>query len=161
VAQHEADREDLLRAATALVERVELRLAGETPAFVGFRTDGCASFYLAAEPAYHFNTAGELRRAYVDGQLYKAERGALSRLSRQRDADAVQLIRHDLTPEQTQTFLAQVAADLQGLSAALRDEHFRIVGQVPKNADVVGRVMRWLAEHTTKPIGVANSPHAR
>ena len=45
MARQESNREDLLREATALVERVELHVpAFEEPIVVGFRRDGCASF---------------------------------------------------------------------------------------------------------------------
>ena len=74
MARRESDREDLLREATALVERAELTIEGfDEPIVVGFRRDGSASFFFGADPVYQFNTAFELRRAFVVGLLYKAE----------------------------------------------------------------------------------------
>ena len=98
MARSEHDREDLLAEATALVERVEFT----TPAFAepiifGVRRDGCLSVYLSADEAYHFNTRHELRRAYLDGRLLKAERQRLVALTRNRTATEVQLVRHQLT----------------------------------------------------------------
>src|SRR6184192_244955 len=99
MARVERDREDLLAEATALVERVELEVAGWPGHVVlGFRASGCGSVYFGADEAYQFNTTGELRRAYRDGALYKAERRRLVRLARQRTAEEVQLIRHELNP---------------------------------------------------------------
>ncbi len=81
MARDEQDREDLLREATALVERVELaptdNEAGEH-IVIGFRAGGAASVYFGGDTAYHFNSDGELRRAYADGLLYKADIGRLT-----------------------------------------------------------------------------------
>src|SRR5262245_38318908 len=72
MARQESDREDLLREATALVERAELKVAGEPePVTVGFRRDGSLSVFFGSVAVYQFNTAGELRRAFADGLLYK------------------------------------------------------------------------------------------
>src|SRR5690606_4241518 len=97
MARQEQDREDLLKEATALVERVELAIDGMPEhVVVGFRADGCASFYFGPEPVWHFNTSQELRRAYVGGLLYKAEQGRLVSLQRNRTSGQVQLLRHEL-----------------------------------------------------------------
>lgn len=76
MARQEHDREDLLAEAVALVERIELRV-GDWPQSVtaGFRRDGSASFYLTADEVYQFNTARQLRRAFLAGRLIKARHG--------------------------------------------------------------------------------------
>ena len=72
------NREDLLREATALVERIELvphrdrQFDASEPIVVGFRADGALSIFFGDDPVYQFNAAGELRRAYCDGLLFKA-----------------------------------------------------------------------------------------
>ena len=97
MARQENPREDLLAEATALVERAELRIAGfAEPIVVGFRRNGAASIYFGQDAAYHFNTANELRRAFIGGTLYKADRGRLAALVRRRTAAEVELVRHDL-----------------------------------------------------------------
>src|SRR6186997_1242741 len=102
MARRESEREDLLREATALVERAELTLEGsEEPIVVGFRRDGSASFFFGVDPVYQFNAACELRRAFVGGLLYKAERGRLVSLSRQRTMESVALFRAELTAQAT------------------------------------------------------------
>src|SRR3954447_20411722 len=98
MSRHESDREDLLREATALVERIELTVGGfDLPVVCGFRRDGAASFYFGADPVYQFNAVGQLRRAFVAGRLIKAERGRLVALSRERTENEVALVRHELS----------------------------------------------------------------
>ena len=158
MAREEHDREDLLAEAKALVERVELRMAHfPAPVVVGFRREGAASFYFGAEPAYHFNSAGLLRRAFVSGLLYKAEHARLVSLERRRAAGEVQLFRHELTDEETQSFLAVLAAQLLALRDALAQDRFERLRQEPEEADLIGRARDWLAAHSEQ-VAVANSP---
>jgi hypothetical protein len=160
MARVERDREDLLAEATALVERVELELPGMSQhVIVGFRSTGCGSVYLGPDEAYQFNTAGQLRRAYHGGHLYKSEGGRLVQLARRRSEGQAQLIRHDLDAAETATFLGRMTEALDSLAAALRDRSHRIVGQVPEGADVVGRAVAWLS--TLPPGAIARTPHAR
>lgn len=148
MAREEHDREDLLAEATALVERIELRVpAFSAPVVAGFRREGAASFYFGAELAYHFNTAGLLRRAFASGLLYKAERGRLVSLDRRRTAGQVQLVRHDLTDEEAERFLASLADRLTALCDALASGRFERLRQAPAGSDVVGRIGDWLAAH--------------
>ena len=90
MARDQSSREDLLREATALVERIELRIAGpmsvkhdrDDHVVVGFRANGSASFFFGEDPVYQFNSAGQLRRAYCGGLLIKAAHGRLVSLQR-------------------------------------------------------------------------------
>jgi hypothetical protein len=160
MARQEQDREDLLRDATALVERVELRVAGyEVPVVVGFRRDGCASIYIGQDPAYHFNTAGELRRAFVDGRLYKAERGRLASLVRQRTDSEVQLLRSDLTDIEAANFCKAMRAHCAKLGQPIAIGEFTLVGQVPDDIDVAARASKWLAD-MPEEVAIAPSPRA-
>lgn len=158
MAREEHDREDLLAEAKALVERVELRVAHfPAPVVVGFRREGAASFYFGADPAYHFNSAGLLRRAFASGLLYKAERGRLVSLDRRRAAGEVQLVRHQLTDEETRSFMATLAAQLLALRNALAQDRCERLRQEPEEADLIGRVRDWLAAHSEQ-VAVASSP---
>jgi hypothetical protein len=164
MALQENDREDLLAEATALVERVELTVVGfERPLVAGFRKDGSASIYFGAEPAYHFNSLGELRRGYVAGLLYKTERmnetkrGRLVSLKRHRVAGEVQLLRHDLSADETNRFLDSLTTRLTIVRKALEQRRYRIVGQVPADANVVERLRDWLVRLPI-PIVIASSP---
>ena len=67
MARSEHDAEDLIRDATALTERAEFRLPDAAhPVIVGFRPDGCASFFFGLDEVFHFNSQANLRRANVD-----------------------------------------------------------------------------------------------
>lgn len=173
MARDESDREDLLREATGLVERIELLpraamphaigIAGAADSLaaregptgnivVGFRAGGAASVYFGADPVYHFNTAGELRRAYCDGLLFKAERGQLVAMRRVRLPLEVQLQRHALSPNELTAFIDLMQQRLRKLAADLGAGNVQIVGQVPLTADILGRVQAWLAEHAAARI---------
>lgn len=121
MARTESDREDLIREATALTERAEFRRGGGGPLITaGFRRDGSLAIYFDQDPVYQFDTGGRLRRAFVDGFLYRSQHSGLARLQRERTPDATHLLRHDLTPEECGDFrralrarLRQLATDLQ------------------------------------------------
>jgi len=145
MSRHVSDREELLREATALVERAELAVVGfEHPVIVGFRRDGSGSFFFGADPVYQFNTAGELRRAYIGGLLYKAERGRLVALRRERSAAEVALVRSNLSDEESANLMAAMRKRLDSLQVALAGGSFTTTGQVPTGADVPARIIRWL-----------------
>jgi hypothetical protein len=159
MAQQEQDREDLLREATALVERVELRVEGfAEPVIVGFRRGGEASVYFGPEPVYQFNARNELRRAFISAQLVKAERGCLVELERRRSATQVQLVRHEWDAERTAALLAKLRDDLSQLAAQLDARFYQLVGEVPVGGDVVSRVRQWLAVLPPQ-IAVAPAPN--
>jgi hypothetical protein len=157
LAREEQDREDLLAEAVALVERAEIEFpscGGRVVA--GFRRDGCGSVYFDSDPVYHFNTRHELRRAFAQGRLLKAERGSLVALERVRTAHEVQLVRHELSDAETAEFLRELARRWRSLEASLRTCDYRLVGQVPQSADVIGRCLAWLAQVGT-PARIAAS----
>lgn len=156
MAREEEDREDLLREATALVERIELRLPDETETIVaGFRRNGAASLFFGADPVYQFNAMGELRRAYVGGKLYKAERGTLVQLTRVRTADETQLVHRDLAAAETQVLLTSMSTRLRKLGEALSAAI--VIGQVPPDGDVLTRVRTELVRFDAAP-RIADSP---
>jgi hypothetical protein len=160
MARQETDKEDLLREATALVERVELSRVGELQTAnitVGFRPNGAASIFFGVDPVYHFNAAGELRRAFCDGLLFKATHGRLVSLRRIRQQGEVQLLRHELTEAEQGGFLARMRDLLSGLASALGHGEFEIRGQVPSDAEVVARLKAWLTQHDGTKI--AAMPH--
>lgn len=161
MARQEHDREDLLREAVALVERAELRLTtSDDSVVVGFRRDGSASVYFGGEPVYQFTSRGELRRAYDHGLLYKAERGRLVSLRRERSPNEVQLLRHDLTEEETFRFLKVLTQRIAALRDHLCNGDFEFVGQAPADRDVVGKIGQWLAGLQLPP-QLASTPRAQ
>jgi hypothetical protein len=159
MAREESDREDLLREATALVERVELRTADEPESITaGFRRDGALSLFFGADPVFQFNTAGELRRAFRGGKLVKAERGKLVELTRLRTADETQLWRTELDAAATAALAGAMCERIGRLAEALAGGRLEIVGQVPAGADVIGRLRAELLKHTTRDVRIALSP---
>lgn len=146
MARQEQDREDILREATALVERAEIAAGGFAETVViGFRQSGAASVFFGADPVYQFNTANELRRAYRDGRLIKAESGKLIELERRRAEGQVQMIRWELDDEQSAEFLSTARRMLLQLRQSLDSNEFDLIGQVPAEADVIARTVEWLA----------------
>lgn len=159
MARQEHDREDLLAEATALVQRCELRVRGcDELVFVGFRGDGCGSVYFGPDEAYHFNTAGELRRAHRDGLLFKADRGRLVSLRRERTEGQVALLRHDLDDGETAALLESMRLRLGALNAALVAGEFHLERSVGDAAALLDRIHRWLP--TVLSAAVAQRPNA-
>lgn len=157
MAREEADREDLLAEATALVERAELlTLADGIAVTVGFRRNGAISFYFGADPVYQFNVRGELRRAFCAGQPIKAERGRLIAMSRLRYEHETQLVAQELSRSEIRTLLADVEHRLSELAQRVRERRFQLVGQVPADVDVVSRISRWLDDRGE--LAIADSP---
>jgi len=158
MARQESDREDLLREATAFIQRIELSLKDyHENLVVGFRRNGAGSIYFGPEPVFQFNTAGELRRAVRDGKLIKAEQGRLVSLTRVRQAGEVQLQRHEFSDEETADFLQFTQQRLGLLREAINQGDYTLVGQVPEESEVVNRVRQWLDSFSEKTV-VADSP---
>lgn len=158
MAREEEAREDLLREATALVDRIELRAECFGDSIVaGFRRDGAASFFFGQQIVYQFNSAAELRRGFLDGRLYKAECGRLVELRRQRTTESVDLVRHELTDSETSQFMADAHQRLQKLHQTLCAGQFQMIGQVSPQGDVVARLQNWL-DSLGEAIPLAQSP---
>jgi hypothetical protein len=160
MAREEHDREDLLREATALVQRVQLIVPGcDDEVFAGFRREGSASFYFGQRCAFHFNSEGRLRRAFVAGRLLKAEQGRLVALRRNRTASEVELLRHELTDDETTALLKSCGDRLKLLRDALAAGTHQVVGQVPQGVDVVDKVLAWVNDHAAH-VTIADSPRS-
>jgi hypothetical protein len=161
MSRRESDRDDLLREATALVERCELSIPGhDEPIVVGFRRDGSASFYFGADPVYQFNTACELRRAYVGGIAYKAEHGRLIASRRERSETEVVMLRSELSQKETAALLATLQQHFAHLQAALASGSFALLRQVPAGGNPVLRIRDWLTALPPK-IKIARVPKVR
>jgi hypothetical protein len=161
MARHESDREDLLREATALVERIELSIPNfADPIVCGFRKDGSASFYFGADPVYQFNTSSQLRRAFVNGRLLKAEHGRLVALSRTRTEHEVALVRHELAAQDLALLLMQLNGHFEQLKNSFQAGEYSVIGQVPPEANIVERIALWL-EKRPRSVEIAAAPNAR
>jgi hypothetical protein len=152
MARHEADREDLIREATALRRRVELRVPGEAESVVaGFRSDGSLSVYFGADPVYHFDPHGRLRRAFVGDRLYRTQGETLARLTRVRSETVTELRRHDLDPRELDEFVAAMRSRLRRLCDALADNTATVVRQVPAAEPIAAD----LREQIERSLGMA------
>jgi hypothetical protein len=161
MARDQHERENLLRDATAYARRVEFRDAEGREVFVGFRASGGASVYLDQDPVYHFTSAGELRRAYVAGELIKAVRRQLVTMHRERTPAEVQLVSRPLDEVTSKALMVTMEAQLTLLADSLRNESLTVVGSVPNDAEVAAEVLAWLEGLLAKEMVIANSPNAR
>jgi hypothetical protein len=161
MAREEHARENLIAEATALVERVELLLAGlPEPVVAGFRPDGSASLFFTDDPVYQFNSRGHLRRAFVGGRLYKADAGRLVEMTRNRPAGQVQLTSRRLPAEASAEFIAALRARLNDLASQLESGQAQILAEVPPQGGVAVRLGQWLGALRGQ-IEIATTPHAR
>ena len=159
MARHQQDREDLLREATALLPRVELSVDGyQENVIIGFRKNGSGSIYFGPDPVYHFNAQHQLRRAFIGGLLFKAEQGMLASLKRQRIAGQVQMLRHDLDQDETLQFTETAQQHLLRLAAALTENRFQLVGQMPTDTPLIGRIIAW-SSALGRRIEIAEAPN--
>jgi hypothetical protein len=141
MARHETDREDLMAEATALRQRIELKLPGVAEHVVaGFRDNGGCSIYFGADPVFQFDADGALRRAFVGGDLYRTQGKTMARLTRTRAGHEVHLVRHDLVPAELAGFIAAMSGHVDRLYGALSDDSARVVRQVPEEANLRERL---------------------
>jgi hypothetical protein len=161
MARRERDREDLLAEATALAERMELRVDEEAePMVLGVRRDGCLSIYFSADCAVHFNTRQEVRRMYLDGALIKAECGKLVSMRRERSERAVELLSHELSAAEQQRILAEMRQRITATSSSLERSTCQVVRQIPADFPALERAKVWLARLPSE-LTVAALPNAR
>lgn len=107
MARQESDREDLIREATALKNRIEWRVPGRQElAVAGLKSDDSLSVYFGQDPVYHFSPVGQLRRSYCDGYLYRSHGTTLAKLTRERTSEATSLSRVDLSAQELDCFLS-------------------------------------------------------
>ena len=162
MARQESEREDLLRDATALVERIELAPSDaglDEHVVMGFRCDGAMSIYFGSDAAYHFNSSGQLRRAYAGGLLFKAEHGRLVSLERIREGNEVQLLHHQMLDDEQAKFLARMLERLRELVRRCKESTLATVGRIPTDVDVLSHALGWLSQ--CDDVKIARSPHAR
>ena len=132
MARHEADREDMMREATAYARRCEIHVPDlDEPLFAGFREFGAWSLYFGGDPVFQFDEECQLRRAYVDGLLYRTQGTTLAQLRRVRSATATELLRYDLTPPELSEFRAGVSQNLNAVASSIQAGEAKITRQIP------------------------------
>ncbi len=136
MARDSADREDLMAEAVTLLPRIELVIADTSLEIVaGRRTDGRWSVFFCGDPVYHFDAQHRLRRAFVDGVLYRSQGTTLARLSRQESPQETVLLRHDLTEEELARFFLMMRGNLQLIVEALSQGQILVRKIIPPDAD--------------------------
>lgn len=146
MSRNESDREDLMREAVALVERAELRVPGfDELITVGFRSNSALSLFIGQDPVYQFDPAGRLRRAFVDGFLFRSQHETLARLERVRTDTATQLHRYDLNAEELIHFRQAMTGTLQEINLQLRKHAITVNRAVPEHCEFLPRIQAALA----------------
>ncbi len=141
MAQHEEDREDLMREAVALPDRVELSVDGfESLITIGFRSNSAMSIFIGQDPVYQFDPEGRLRRAFVDGLLYRSQHTTLAMLKRERTETQTLLLRTDLADDALLKFRETMRRSLELLAQKLESAAFRVVRSVPESVPHVHRI---------------------
>ncbi len=134
MARQEADREDLMQEATAMVHRVELALPDEREHLIaGLRRNAALSLYFGPDRVYQFDAAGRLRRAFIDGKLFRSQGETLAQLVRHRTSSQTQLRRHDLDESELQQLCETMQTRLTKLVATLDAGRVRLVQAVPES----------------------------
>lgn len=161
MARQETDREDLLREATALVQRAEFQLPDEPePVVAGFRRDGSFSLFFGSERVVQFNSAGQLRRGFFGGKLLKADRGKLAWMTRERTPEAVVLHSRELNDAEADQTLATATELIERLSSTLQQGTFTLVAQVPEDGNIIQQILAWRS-NLPLPLQIAAAPNAR
>ncbi|QDV29420.1 hypothetical protein Spb1_13240 [Planctopirus ephydatiae] len=142
MARQEADHDDLFSEAIALTSRAlwrrirpdypangqrsddpddpaPARLQSVDEILIGTRANDWLSIYWDQSWMVQFNQMNQLRRAYVDPCLYRAQGGTLSRLKRHRNQHETSLLRHDLKEAELHSFLASISRRLTETLALL------------------------------------------
>lgn len=142
MARHEEDREDLIREAVALSDRVEFCVAGfEVPITIGFRTTSAMSIFVGQDPVYQFDPNGGLRRAFVGGLLFRSQHSTLAMLQRKRTETQTLLLRTDLGEADLSQFRETMNVMISKLHQKLTGLEFRILRGVPESADHTSRIL--------------------
>jgi hypothetical protein len=137
--------EGLMRELVALSERVELQGPAVADRIVaGFRQDGRLSVYNGEDWCYQFDPGGRLRRALIDGRLFRTQGNGLAALTRGRNPHETVLIRHDLDSAEIEQFVGLMLNRLRALNDALLSGRLQVTRQVPSDASVVERLVRGL-----------------
>ena len=168
MARQESDKEDLIRDATALIERTEFVLTDDDAVLtVGFFRDGRMVVYFDQDPFYQFDVKGRLRRAFENGILFRSQGTTLSRMTRTRtdESDAnrqVVLKRTNLNSESLSTFRERMCERLRGLQDAIASGKIEILRSVTEDGGLPKGTSAMLSNILQQKSGfLADSPAGR
>ena len=159
MARHESDREDLFAELAALSPRIELRPLGSGQTVCAGRREstGSWSIYLSPEVVYHFDSTGGLRRAYIDGFLYRREGSTLSQLRRERSETETVLRRKDLGHEQLSRLLGEMRDRITDLRRLIASNQIEVLQSSPPESPVISQLDQALEQvrHADRPLSPA------
>ena len=146
MARQESDKEDLIVEATAICPRGEfVNVAGfkfdtvtTVSVFTGFRKDDGCVIYFGQDPVYQFNKAGQLRRIFADGMLYRTQGNSLAMLQRHRSASQTTLQRTDLSGDELAAIIQKMKREICDL-ANLIEQGMQLDRLVVADSDVIHR----------------------
>ena len=161
MARREEPREDLIRDATALVQRAALKIAGEELTYVlGLRSNGSLSVFCGEDPVFQFDSQGLLRRVYLGGERLTAREGRLFRLIRQAESGRMAMRHERLAEDEETQIIGQIRDTLGSLRRHLQPGAVTVIDQFPRDSTVLKTLSDSL-DQIGDEIIVARSPHAR
>ena len=127
-----------MREAVALPRRVQLQIDGhDDPVIAGFFRDDRLAIYFGGDPVFQFDVDGRLRRAFVNGRLYRTQGSTLAELSRIRTADSTELSRRDLSSAELEAFLREMENHLRALRQSISLQPPAVLRQVSVEGDIL------------------------
>ena len=148
MARQESDKEDLIRDATALVERAEIFCEGwSTIITIGFFRDSRCSIYFDQDPFYQYDANGLLRRAFENGFLYRSLGSRLAQIDRRRstsedsETSSVVLHRTDLTVAELQRFRERMTIHVARLRTAINRAEYSVRRAVTPDGEIPARTL--------------------
>ena len=146
MSRQESDREDLILEAVAMPDRGEFRIPGlDELVTVGFRSTAAMSIFIGQDPVYQFDPDGRLRRAFVEGFLYRSQHTTLARLQRVRTETNIQLQRSELRHDELSHFRTLLHQRLSCISGSIRDQTIQVMRTVPADVDLRPRIAATIA----------------
>ena len=142
-------REDLIQDAIAMVDRAEYQFPwfGNQLMVIGFRANGALSIFCGEDEVYHLNSRRELRRAYVNNELLKAESGKLVALRRMRTESETALVRRRLEPGEQAEVLHQLEQRLTQIDASFASDDYALQREVAaSDGGATNRMKQWLLD---------------
>lgn len=159
MARSEQDREDLMREATAMVRRGEYVAPQEVePVTIGYRSSGALSIFFGQDPVYQFNDAGQFRRGYIDGELFKADGGRLVRMRRDRDDETTTLVSTAMSDVDQAEVIVKIEWRLSELAESIEEGETTCNAIVPADGNVAAEFLAWWRQRQMS-IDVAAAPN--
>jgi hypothetical protein len=98
------------------------------------------SIFIGQDAVYQFDPEGRLRRAFVNGLLYRSQHTTLAMLKRERTETQTLLLRTDLSEDALQCFREAMRNTLKLLEQKLQSAAFRVVRSVPESISHLDRI---------------------